>query len=518
MTRPLAGLALILLGPGLLPGQATKNPPAFEVADVHVSAPGTSSSGGFMPGGRVELRGVTMLELISAAYGVDEKMIVGGPPWLASDKFDVIAKAPATSKEEVLQAMLKTLLGDRFSLAVKQEKRDMPVYVLTAAKTAPKLQPAAKDGPPQTSQGTGDPGMIHMRCTSCSMDDLSEILPGAARNYVDHPVVNETNLKGKFDFQLDWMGRAVYLAAKNNPDGPPATSVFDGLEKLGLKLEPGKKPMDAVVVDRVNETPSSNSEGVASKIPAFPTEFEVAEVRPAKAGAQFSGRAAPATRTGLMGDWDFQNGRMEILGATLKGLLMAAYQTKEDGVSSPKWMEEDRFDVIAKAPRDIPEDALWAMLKNLLIQRFKLTVHTEEQPLTVYVLARGKRDAKLKASDGMARSECKIVFIERRNYVCTNTTMAQFAERLPTVAAAYVKPPLIDLTEIQGAYDFQLYWTPKNALPKAKAAADGEASTPSDDLTVFEAVDKQLGLKLEEQKRPMPVVMVDHAERTPIAQ
>jgi len=515
MTR-LTALGLVILGSTILLGQS-KNAPAFEVADVHVSAPGTPTRGGFMPGGRAELRGVTMLELISAAYGVDEKMIVGGPVWLGSDKFDVIAKAP-NAKEDVLQAMLRTLLADRFKLVVKQEKRDLPAYVLTAGKSAPKLQPAAKDGPAQTSQGTGDPGIIHMRCTSCSMDELCEILPDAARNYVDHPVVNETHLKGKFDFQLDWMGRGVYLAARNNPDGPPPISVFDGLEKLGLKLSPGTKPMDVVAVEQVNETPAPNPEGVTAKIPVFPTEFEVAEVRPAKAGAQFSGRAGPATRTGLMGDWDFQNGRLEILGATLKGLLIQAYDTKENGVSGPKWMEEDRFDVIAKAPRDIPEDALRTMLKNLLTERFKLTVHTEEQPMSAYVLQRGKRDPRLEVSDGKARSECKIVFTEHRTYVCTNTTMAQFAERLPTVAAAYIKPPLIDLTEIPGAYDFELYWTPKNALPKAKTTADGEASTPSDDLTVFEAVDKQLGLKLEEQKRPMPVVVIDHAERAPIAQ
>lgn len=76
---------------------------------------------------------------------------------------------------------------------------------------------------------------------------------------------------------------------------------------------------------------------------------------------------------------------------------------------------------------------------------------------------------------------------------------------------------MLDLTGLAGAYDFQLYWTPKNLLSKASGVGGDspEASTPSADVTVFEAVDKQLGLKLEEQKHPVPVLVIDKAERTP---
>jgi uncharacterized protein (TIGR03435 family) len=94
--------------------------------------------------------------------------------------------------------------------------------------------------------------------------------------------------------------------------------------------------------------------------------------------------------------------------------------------------------------------------------------------------------------------------------------MAQFVERLPAVSAAYIHPPVLDLTGLSGAYDFQLYWTPKRALSNADAKAPSDAaSTPVDEVTVFEAVDKQLGLKLAEQKHPVPVVVIDKAERTP---
>jgi uncharacterized protein (TIGR03435 family) len=183
-------------------------------------------------------------------------------------------------------------------------------------------------------------------------------------------------------------------------------------------------------------------------------------------------------------------------------------------VGAPKWMDEDRFDVIAKTQPGVPFDAMRGMLKTLLIERFQLQTHSETQPVPVYVLEAGKKP-KLKESGGTARSECKIVNSDRRYYVCQNTTMAEFAERLPGVAAAYLHPPIVDLTGLKGAFDFQLYWTPKGVLSTNTAKPGDSASTPVDEYTVFEAVDKQLGLKLEEQKQPVPVVAIDKVERTP---
>jgi uncharacterized protein (TIGR03435 family) len=306
------------------------------------------------------------------------------------------------------------------------------------------------------------------------------------------------------------MGINFYRVAKKNPDGPAAVSAFDAVEKLGLKLEAQNRPTPVIVVDSVNEIPTPNPPEVTSKIPTFPTEFEVAEVRPAK--------TAPPPDAGPMGQARVNNGRLEIMGATLNGLIVFAFDTRAERVTGgDKWMQEDRFDIIAKGPATAPMEALEVMLKNLLIERFKLATHTEDRPLPVYVLLAGKKP-KMKESDGKARSECNVVNTDKRYYVCTNTTMAQFAERLPQRAAAYIQPPLLDLTELTGAYDFQLYWTPKNLLPGANgsnAPASGEASTPVDDVTVFEAVDKQIGLKIEQQKHPLPMLVIDHADRTP---
>jgi len=489
--------------------------PKFEIADVHVSAPGTSPNGGFIPGGRLEIRGVTMLNLISIAYDTEDEYVVGGPGWLSSDKFDVIAKAPAgKSDEKLLQEMVRNLLIDRFQMKAHKDKRDMPVFVLSVAKGGAKLHKAAKDGPSDVlPQDTGQRGLNRIICTSCKMSNLAGFLPESARNFVTHPVVDETGLEGAYDFQLEWMGVNVYRAAKANPDGPPAVSPFDAVEKLGLKLEQQNRPMPVVVVDSVNETPTPNAPEVTTKIPTFPTEFEAAEVRPAK--------APPAPGTGVYGQTNMQNGRVEIIGATLKGLILLAYDLRPERVAiTEKWMEEDRFDVIAKTAREVPFQAIQGMMKKLLADRFKLAAHTEDQTLPVWVLLAGKKP-KLKESDGAARSECKIVNTDRRYFVCTNTTMAQFAEQLPNRAAAYVQPPLLDLTEIKGAYDFQLYWTPKAQLPQARdganAPATSDAATPSEDVTVFEAVDKQLGLKLEQQKHPVSMLVIEHVERTPVA-
>jgi uncharacterized protein (TIGR03435 family) len=309
------------------------------------------------------------------------------------------------------------------------------------------------------------------------------------------------------------MGINIYRKAKANPDGPPAVGALDAVEKIGLHVEPGKRLLPVIVVESVNEIPAPNAPGVTAKLPAFPTEFEVAEVRPAKPLTLPAGQ-----QPGPLGQAVFENGRVEFMSATLKALIALAFNVDQRMLTgAPKWMDEDRFDIIAKTAPTGPLEALRGMLKALLIARFQLVTHSEEQPVPVYVLEAGRKP-KLKESDGAARSDCSIVNTDRRYYVCKNVTMAQFAESLPNVSAAYIHPPLLDLTGLKGAFDFQLYWTPKNALSSATAKPADTAAIPVDELTVFEAVDKQLGLKLEEQKHPVPVIVIDRVERTPAEQ
>ncbi len=515
MKRALAGACLAVILLGAASGQDADTPSAFETADVHSSSPGTEERGGFTGGGRFDMRGATLLSLIAVAYDVDTDLVLGGPPWLNSDRFDVIATPPhPTPSPETKRAMLQALLADRFKLAIRREMKDMPAYFLTVGKKGPKLQPADKPGTPNSSRVAGTAGVIHRVCNGYTMAALAELLPQVAGVYIDHPVVDKTGLTGAYDFQLDWMGKAQYFAARKNPgDGPQPVSIFDAIEKLGLKLEPGTHPTQVVVVDSVNRTPTANPPVAAARAAAVPTEFEVAEVRPSKPGA-----TEQTTR--------MQNGRLDLQGYTVKRLMSIAFEVDEARIAGgPKWLDSDRFDVIAKTPKDLPLDALRRMMKTLLVDRFKLAVHNDDQPLEVFALTVGKRGAKLKESGGAVRSDCKIsVELKGRTYVCQNTTMAQLAERLPSVAAAYIVHPMVDLTGLKGAYDFTLVWTPKRVLQAVAgrggnegAQADGiaQASTPAGEMTLFEAIDKQLGLKLEEQKHPMPSVVIDHLERLP---
>ncbi|HXS98871.1 MAG TPA: TIGR03435 family protein [Candidatus Limnocylindrales bacterium] len=509
-------VAALLTAGAVLAQTAGVKPKGFELADVHPSRPGaTESDGGFMPGGRLELRGSTLLNLITFAYDVEDGSVLGGPPWLNSNRYDIIAKAPNATDFEGLRSMLQALLADRFKLVLRQEKRDLPVYILTVAKKPPKLQAAADpSAPPRTARADGDPAVNqHVKCTSFTMQRLAEYLAEGARNYVNHPVIDETGLTGAYDFQLDWMGINVYRQAKANPDGPRAVSAFDAVDKLGLHLEEGKRPLPVIVVESASATPTPNAEGVVSKLPAFPTEFEVSEVRPAKPFTP-PGRGGSPGVLGAIGAVSIQNGRVEILSATLKGLVSIAFAVEDRNLfGGPAWADKDRFDVIAKTAPGVPWDSIQKMLQAVLLQEFKLKIHTEDRDLPVSVLKAGKKPL-LQPSGGSARSDCKIENTDRRYFVCQNTTMAQFAERLPPVSAAYVHAPILDLTGLKGAYDFKVFWTPKNFLQRAAprtGEAVSDASSPVEEFTLAEALDKQLGLKLEEEKHPIAVTVIDTA-------
>src|SRR5881396_2860090 len=103
-------------------GQAAETLPLFEAADVHVSPrsanPNVQSLGGFARGGRYQFRNATMLDLIASAYGVEPDKVMGGPSWLETDRFDILAKAPASVTTAAAKLMLRSLLTDRFKLVI----------------------------------------------------------------------------------------------------------------------------------------------------------------------------------------------------------------------------------------------------------------------------------------------------------------------------------------------------------------------------------------------------------------
>jgi uncharacterized protein (TIGR03435 family) len=414
-------------------------------------------------------------------------------------------------------------------------------------KGKPKLKEADGSGAPgcQTQAPPPEPGKIPQitaTCHSITMEAFAEKVHQMASGYLTSPVVDTTNIKGAWDFEIKWTPRG-FIAQ----DG--AISIFDAVDKeLGLKLEFSKYPMPVLVVDNVNEKPTDNPPGIRQTLPPLPAEFEVAALK----------ASLPDTRPGGRG---FQpGGRIDFTAIPLSTLIGAAWDFNvfpgDEIAGAPKWVNSAKFDLVAKAysaapsatgsaaaqsiVQDIDTDDLRLMLRALLIDRLKMVVHYEDRPQTAYTLVAAK--PKLKPADPVNRTGCKTgaapitkdskpgpMLVQA---VCHNMTMTQFAEQLQTIAGLYISNPVIDASGIEGAWDFTLSFSPVppvmnsgggdggrgGATPPPPSPGNGaspEAADPSTALSLFEAVERQLGMKLEMHKRPFPTLVIDHVEEKP---
>lgn len=325
----------------------------FEMADVHKSAtaPGfVQSFGAVIRAGRYVNREATMLNLIGTAYSVSEDNIAGGPGWMNSDLFDIIAKVPDGTNAATAKLMLQALLADRFKLVVRHDTRPVPRFVLTVGKGGSKLKTASGSGnpacqPQQQPGGGGTPGdlasvpNIKVSCHNLTAADIATNLRQMAGGYLDHDVIDSTNLEGSWDFDIEWTGRAS-LAAK----GADGISIFDAVSKqLGLKLESQNVPLPALVVESVNWKPTDNAEGVAKALAPAPARFEAASIKMADPDH-------PGV-TGLL----YTGGSQMKAGGTLRFLIALALQvpinTAADLVIGvPKSADSQVWDITAKVP------------------------------------------------------------------------------------------------------------------------------------------------------------------------
>ena len=484
--------------------QSAPAAPQFEAADVHVSPAGASQSGAFLPGGRIEFRATTLLSLIATAYSVPANRVAGGPSWIDTDRFDVIAKAASGASQIGLRNMLQGLLAERFGLTVKNEEKPLEVFALMPLKS----------GVAKRSDGKGDPdcktrveeGVRVIDCHNVTMASLAERLPLMANGYFSKPVVDRTGFKDAYDFTLQFLPRGQLPPGSEGA----AMSLFTSIEKqLGVKVENQTAPVPMISIDKVNRTPAPNPPDTIAKLGATPTEFEVVDIHPSRPDQQE--------------DFDMKNGRIVAKGIALKDLITFAYNVEDDWVRGEKWLETERFDIVAKTAPTESDDTLRVMVQSMLADRFKLKAHREPQPVTVYALTVVK--SKLKEADPTSRSTCRQSAADgARVYTCQNTTMAQLAEKIRQPAGGYLEHPVVDLTGLKGAYDFTVSWTPANRIfgggrRGGGDAADASAAPVASDrpvgFTIFESFEKQLGLKLATQKHPMPVVVVDSMNRTP---
>ena len=233
-----ASLALLLCGTVYA---QTEPVPRFEVASVKPAGAGLPGGGLATGHGRLTVASETLKRCIMGAYGLGPNLITGGPAWLDSDHFEIVAKSErAEDGDRELMAMLRTLLAERFKLSVHRETRSIQALVLEVAKNGPKLE-KAEGGGATTKNGRG-----LIEATNITMTRFAEVLS----RQMDLPVVDRTGLEGAFNLKLEW----VRESAKTD-SGP---SVFTALqEQLGLRLESRKIPIEILVLDHA-EKPSEN--------------------------------------------------------------------------------------------------------------------------------------------------------------------------------------------------------------------------------------------------------------------
>lgn len=221
--------------------------PAFEVAAIKPNHSGLTDQHSDSDNDRLTCVNMTLKRYIAKAWRVRDDQIEG-PGWLASERFDLTAKASGIVNDEMISQMLETLLAERFKLAVHREPREGRVYALTVAKGGVKLQPVEATGGSTTSATRAS-----LTVEGASMDRVA----GALSRHLDFPVVNQTGLDGVYSFKLAWDPASTELSSSGTPGAGP--SIFTALQKeLGLKLESRKMPVEVLVIDHVERVPAEN--------------------------------------------------------------------------------------------------------------------------------------------------------------------------------------------------------------------------------------------------------------------
>jgi uncharacterized protein (TIGR03435 family) len=318
--KAILGSSLVVLACWGAQGQSAGAQPEFEVASVKLAVPpapggtvilsfGAKGGPGTSDPERVSYRRMSLSELAIDAYAI-KRFQLSGPSWLDSERFDIVAKAPPGATKEQVRLMLQNLLAERFKLTTHWEKKELPKYSLVVAKNGSKLKesaedPVPKDGaaapdpppppagpqkltmgkdgfpilPPGASAGPGPMivmmnGRARMQVSKESMHDFAVTLS----NQLSRQVVDETALRGKYDFILYWAPESGGPMAPPPPppgvapggptgagpmpgsaDGETFPDLFVAIQQqLGLRLEAKRGPVDILVIDHAEKAPAEN--------------------------------------------------------------------------------------------------------------------------------------------------------------------------------------------------------------------------------------------------------------------
>lgn len=274
-----------------------------------------------------------------------------------------------------------------------------------------------------------------------------------------------------------------------------------------------------------------------------PPAFEVASVRPAPSGAPYGGMSGgPGSRS---------PGQIVYSATTLRAVLCKAYGVERYQISAPPWLDQERFDITAKIPPNTTKAQFQRMLQSLLADRFKLDLHKEAKPLPVYALLIAKNGLKLKVSsdspapppepnkpvatltvtsgkDGFptmaadATGFTGMILPSRATFRARRVTTKEIADFLKD----FVDRPVLDRTGLKEKYDLTIMWIPEKmpggaqlTSPDAVDAAGGGVGSgrfgDEAGYTIYAAIQKYLGLRLEPRKEPIEMLVIDRAEKVP---
>ncbi len=320
MSRTVAIASLSLFFLSALYAQTPESAPSFDVASIKPAAPMTPGRMmiGFRGGpgtgdpGQMTFNNVSLKDLIQTAWDVKGYQITG-PNWLESQRFDIVAKVPEGATKEQSRLMLQNLLRERFKLNLHHSTKEQPIYALLVAKNGPKLKESVEDpnappapdfpfadggggkavqhadsgpvmrkGDPATGPPAPPRGAMRMMVNNGRMKMVSDGQTMARfvdmlGTQVDRPVIDMTGLKGAYDISLEFAPDMALMQSKmaalgapppglgrggpdaDSPDGQNAPGIFTALqEQLGLRLDPKKGPVDLLVIDSVERTPTAN--------------------------------------------------------------------------------------------------------------------------------------------------------------------------------------------------------------------------------------------------------------------
>jgi uncharacterized protein (TIGR03435 family) len=306
--------------------------PSFEVISIKPSPPNLGIRGGGPRGDRFSLTGASLRMLLQNGYQKftssgpgTQLQIINGPNWIDSDRYDIQARADCSGgviAREQLQLMVQSMLEDRFQLKAHMETRELPIYNLVVAKDGLKMKPSADQTPPAIGLGGGPqpcgpvpaaaqlppppppPGgrggaidfsamprgamLMMMSPTGMTMQATASPIGGmigALQNLVGRPILDKTDLKGLFDYRLQFSPEGLTMPGAGplgpgpggpgpgfgagplpGPGGPggapapaadPVPSLFTAIQEVGLRLESSKGPVDVLVIDSVQK-PTEN--------------------------------------------------------------------------------------------------------------------------------------------------------------------------------------------------------------------------------------------------------------------